>query len=106
MTSVKEHKYIGKPVEKADALERVTGKAQYGADIYLTGMLHGKVLRSPHPHAKINKIDYSKALELEGVKAIITHKDIPLPQEREKVESAAGPGEADPRRRQGPFRWP
>jgi CO/xanthine dehydrogenase Mo-binding subunit len=80
MTSVKEHKYIGKPVEKADALERVTGKAQYGADIYLTGMLHGKVLRSPHPHAKINKIDYSKALELEGVKAIITHKDIPLPK--------------------------
>ncbi|MBI4201477.1 MAG: hypothetical protein HY531_04195, partial [Chloroflexi bacterium] len=46
-------KYIGKRVEKVDALERVTGKAAYGADIHLPGMLYGKVLRSPHPHANI-----------------------------------------------------
>ncbi len=76
-TQAKEYRYIGQRVQKADALERVTGKAQYGADIYLPGMLYGKVLRSPHPHARIKGIDYSKALQLQGVKGVITADDFP-----------------------------
>lgn len=69
--------YIGKSVEKVDALDRVTGKASFGADIHLPGMLHGKVLRSPHPHARIKKIDTEKALALSGVEAVITANDLP-----------------------------
>ena len=72
-----EFKVIGKRTEKVDALDRVTGKAAFGADISLPGMLYGKVLRSPHPHAKIKRVDYSKALELEGVKAVIAAQDLP-----------------------------
>ncbi|MBI4298308.1 MAG: xanthine dehydrogenase family protein molybdopterin-binding subunit [Chloroflexi bacterium] len=75
MTS--KYKYLGKTTEAVDALEKVIGKAAFGADIHLPGMLYGKVLRSPHPHAKIKSIDYSKALTLEGVKAVITSKDLP-----------------------------
>ncbi len=70
-------KYIGKSVEKVDAVERVTGKATFGADIHLPGMLHGKVLRSPHPHAWVKRIDASKALALDGVKAVVTAADFP-----------------------------
>ena len=77
MTSVQERKYVGKPVGKVDALERVTGQAQYGADVYLPGMLYGKVLRSPRPHARIKRIDVSKARQLHGVKAVITAADLP-----------------------------
>ena len=80
MTATKEKadtKYIGKRVEKVDALERVTGKAAFGADIHLPGMLHGKVLRSPHPHARIKCIDASKALALKGVEAVVTADDLP-----------------------------
>ena len=87
MTSVQDKKYVGQPVVKVDALERVTGKAQYGADIYLPGMLHGKVLRSPHPHARIKSVDTSEALKLEGVKAVVTYKDIPLPASGQRSRS-------------------
>ena len=72
-----ENKYIGKRVEKVDALERVTGKSAFGADIHLPGMLHGKVLRSPHPHARIKGIDTSKAEALQGVHAVVTANDLP-----------------------------
>ena len=61
MAAIQERKYVGKRVEKVDALERVTGKAVYGADLFVPGMLHAKVLRSPHPHARILSIDTSKA---------------------------------------------
>jgi xanthine dehydrogenase molybdenum-binding subunit len=70
-------RYIGKPVPKMDALERVTGAARYGADLSLPGMLYGKVLRSPHPHAYIRRIDPSRALAVEGVKAVVTAADLP-----------------------------
>ena len=76
-TEKTENKYIGKRVEKVDALERVTGKSAFGADIHLPGMLHGKVLRSPHAHAKIKRIDTSKAAALKGVEAVITADDLP-----------------------------
>ncbi|MCH7706070.1 MAG: xanthine dehydrogenase family protein molybdopterin-binding subunit, partial [Chloroflexi bacterium] len=72
-----EHRYIGERVVKVDALERVTGQAVFGADIHLPGMLHAKVLRSPHPHAIIKSIDTSKAEALQGVEAVVTAADLP-----------------------------
>jgi CO/xanthine dehydrogenase Mo-binding subunit len=81
MATVQERKYVGQSVEKADALERVTGRAQYGADLYMSGMLYAKALRSPYAHARIKNIDTSKAEQVEGVKAVITHKDLPVPSD-------------------------
>ena len=58
-------------------LDKVTGRARYSADIHLPGMLHGKLLRSPHAHARIRSIDCSRAIELPGVKAVVTAADMP-----------------------------
>ncbi len=66
---------VGRPTPRIDAVERVTGKAIYTADVKLPGMLYGRVLRSPHPHARIRSIDVSRARALPGVKAIITHEN-------------------------------
>lgn len=76
---VQEHKFkvIGTRPIRHDGVDKVTGRARYGADISLPGMLHGKVLRSPHAHALIKSIDTSAALALPGVKAVITGKDLP-----------------------------
>ena len=68
---------VGKGVPKVDGILKATGKAVYGADFSLPGMLHGKVLRSTVPHGKILNIDTSKALKIPGVRAIITGKDFP-----------------------------
>lgn len=73
-----EFKVIGTRLPRVDAQERVTGKAAFGADINLPGMLWAKVLRSPYPHARIKKIDASRAQALEGVKAVITAGDFPV----------------------------
>ncbi len=73
----KEYKIIGKKVERVDALERLVGEAKYASDIYLPGMLYVKFLRSPHPHAKVVRIDAAGAQALPGVKAIITAADVP-----------------------------
>jgi CO/xanthine dehydrogenase Mo-binding subunit len=73
----KELKVIGTRPVRPDGVPKVTGLAQYGADFTLPGMLWGKVLRSPHAHARIRKIDTSKAQALPGVKAIITAADLP-----------------------------
>ena len=53
------------------------GRAQYSSDVYLPGMLYTKVLRSPHPHAKVTSIDTKKAAALPGVFAVITNADVP-----------------------------
>ena len=66
---------VGHATPRIDAVERVTGKADYTGDIQLPGMLYARVLRSPHPHARITKIDAAKARALPGVKAIITHEN-------------------------------
>ncbi len=66
-------KTVGHGTHRVDALQRVTGAAKYTSDIHLPGMLYARVLRSPHPHARIRKIDVSKAMALPGVKAILTH---------------------------------
>jgi len=68
---------VGKRIPHRDAVEKVKGSAVFASDIKLSGMLHGKILRSPVPHAQIRNIDISKARRLKGVKAIITSKDTP-----------------------------
>lgn len=73
----KDYSVVGKSVRKFDALEKAMGAATFTTDIKLPGMLYGKVLRSPHPHAKIVKIDTSKAEALPGVKAVATYMNTP-----------------------------
>jgi xanthine dehydrogenase molybdenum-binding subunit len=68
--------YVGKNVPKVDAYEKVTGSATYGHDMKLPGMLHGRILRSGHAHARILEIDTRKAKSLPGVKAVITAADV------------------------------
>jgi CO/xanthine dehydrogenase Mo-binding subunit len=70
------YQYIGTRPIRHDGLDKVTGRAAYGADYSLPGMLHGAVLRSPHAHARIVSIDTSAAAAVPGVKAIVTGKDI------------------------------
>jgi len=72
---MKKYSVVGKPVVRVDGRVKVTGQAEYSGDITLPNMLHGKILRSPHPHAKIIKINTAKAEALPGVKAVITGKD-------------------------------
>jgi xanthine dehydrogenase molybdenum-binding subunit len=66
---------IGHVTPRVDAVERVTGQAKYTNDIKLFGMLYARVLRSPHPHARIRHIDTSAASHLPGVQAVITHEN-------------------------------
>ncbi len=68
---------VGQKVHKYDGHKKVTGEVEYSTDIVLPGMLQAKILRSPHPHARILNIDTSAASRLPGVKAILTGKDVP-----------------------------
>ena len=68
-------KVVGTRPLRPDGIDKVTGRALYGADLYTPGMLVGAVLRSPHPHARIKAIDTAKAAALAGVKAVITKDD-------------------------------
>ncbi len=70
-----ELKWIGTRPVRPDGVDKVTGRARFGADLSLPGQLVGKVLRSPHPHARIRSIDAAKALALPGVKAVVTRDD-------------------------------
>lgn len=70
-------KSVGTRPLRPDGLDKVTGRARYGADFNMPGQLVGRILRSPHAHAKIKKIDTSKAEKLKGVKAVITAADLP-----------------------------
>jgi 4-hydroxybenzoyl-CoA reductase subunit alpha len=72
-----EFSVIGKSVEKIDVRVKVTGQAKYTGDLKFPNMLVGKILTSPHAHARILSIDTSEAENLPGVKAVITHKDVP-----------------------------
>ena len=83
--------YLGKDVQlkvvgtrpvRPDGVDKVIGRAAFGADFAVAGMIHGAVVRSPHAHARIKSIDTSKAEALKGVKAVITAKDLPeIPSE-------------------------
>ena len=75
--SEKEYKVVGTRPVRHDGADKVTGRARYSADSHPTGFLHGKILRSPHAHARIISIDASKALAYPGIKAIVTSSDIP-----------------------------
>ena len=68
---------VGKPVERVDAEEKITGQAVYGYDLVLPNMLYGKTLFSAKAHAKIKNIDTSKAKALAGVVAVVTGEDAP-----------------------------
>ncbi|MDP7618803.1 MAG: xanthine dehydrogenase family protein molybdopterin-binding subunit [Dehalococcoidia bacterium] len=76
---------LGQSIPRVDAVERVQGRAAFAADVHKLGALYGKVLRSPHAHARILKIDVSRARVLSGVKAVITGKDIPALGEKGAV---------------------
>ena len=68
---------VGTRPIRPDGIDKVTGRARYGADYNMPGQLVGRILRSPHAHAKIRKIDTSRAEKLKGVKAVITAADLP-----------------------------
>ena len=74
-------KVVGTRPIRHDGADKVTGRAQYGADFNAAGLLHGKTLRSPHAHARIKSIDTSKAEALAGVRAVVTSKDFPPAKE-------------------------
>jgi len=78
------YKVIGTRPVRPDGVDKVTGRAVYAADVQMTGLLHGFVLRSPHAHAHIRSIDTSKAEALPGVRAVVTAAD--LPEAEDKVE--------------------
>jgi len=73
----KKLKVVGTSPVKLDGFDKVTGRAKFGADLALPGMLVGKILRSPHPHAILKSIDTSRAEALPGVMAVVTRDDFP-----------------------------
>jgi xanthine dehydrogenase molybdenum-binding subunit len=73
----REFRVVGKSVPYIDAEEKVTGAAKYSADIQLPGMLYGKILGCPHPHARIKSIDVSEARKIKGVAEILTYRNVP-----------------------------
>jgi CO/xanthine dehydrogenase Mo-binding subunit len=75
MAKTENFSVVGKRVQRVEGFDKVTGDSEYIADIYLPGMLVGKVLRSPFPHARIRHIDTSKAEKLAGVRAVVTAED-------------------------------
>ena len=82
-----EYNVIGSRPIRHDGADKVTGRAQYGVDVSLPGMLHGRILRSPHAHARIKSIDTSKAEAAPGVYAVVTSADWDQPTG--KVEDLA-----------------
>ena len=81
---------VGKRLPRVDGIEKATGAAKYTGDIRLPGMLHAKIKRSPHAHARIVSIDTSRAARLPGVKAILTSDDVPHVLHAGQPEPRAG----------------
>ncbi|MBS9716052.1 xanthine dehydrogenase family protein molybdopterin-binding subunit [Pseudohalocynthiibacter aestuariivivens] len=77
----REFKVVGTRVQRPDGIDKVTGKAMYGADVTAPGMLIGRILRSPHAHARIVSLDTSAAEALKGVKAVVTTADLSTPED-------------------------
>ena len=75
--SVRTFTSVGTRPVRPDGVDKVTGRARYGADFNMPGQLVARILRSPHAHARIRRIDTSKAEKLKGVKAVITAADLP-----------------------------
>ena len=91
MSEKTKYRWVGTRPIRHDGVDKVTGRANYGADLSLPGMLFGKVLRSPHPHARVLSIDTSEAEKLDGVKAVCTAADLP-----EKGDAFGAGGEGGP----------
>src|SRR5215510_4497334 len=87
MKTTRDVKGIGLSIPRPDGPDKVTGQVQYVADLNPRGLLQAKLLRSPHAHAKIVRIDTSKAKALPGVRAVITAKD--MPQLKKKAPTRA-----------------
>ena len=83
-----EYKVVGTRPIRHDGTDKVTGRAKYGGDFDTAGMLHGKVLRSPHAHARIKSINVSKAQAFPGVKAVITGQDMPVAHTEDPSKAA------------------
>jgi len=85
---------VGQPTPKKDGIPKACGQAEYADDLSMPGMLHGKLLRCPHAHARIVRIDTTRAKALPGVRAVITGADFPgvrygnLPQTRDYLPLA------------------
>ena len=105
--SNQEFNVVGTRPIRQDGAEKVTGRARYGADVNLPGLLHARVLRSPHAHARIKSINTSKAEALEGVRGVVTSEDLPQPQGRISDQTEASmvnpkfPQQQLPGRREG-----
>ena len=83
-----DYKVVGTRPIRHDGTDKVTGRAKYGADFQESGMLHGKVLRSPHAHARIKFIDVSRARAYPGVRAVITGQDMPVARKEDPSRAA------------------
>src|SRR5688572_803159 len=86
----KQYSVLGQRPVRHDGADKVTGKAIYTADLQLANMAHGKIVRSPHAHARIKKIDASEALKVPGVLAVVTHDDFPDLKEKFALMGEAG----------------
>ena len=78
-----DYKVVGNSPIRHDGLDKVTGRAVYGGDVKVPGLIWGDVIRSPHAHARIKSIDTSAAEAMDGVFAVLTHADFPVTDERE-----------------------
>ena len=76
-----------RPYGESPRVKVVTGRASFADDLALTGLLHARVLRSPHPHARIRSISAAPALALPGVVTVLTHEDVP-----HRIHARGGPG--------------
>ena len=84
--STREFKVVGKRPVRPDGTDKVTGRARYGADVMMGGMLHGKTLRSPHPHARILSIDTSRAEAHPEVRAVAVGSDLAPAENRIRAD--------------------
>ena len=90
-TEATAYKSVGTRPIRHDGYDKVTGRAAYGSDISLPGMLHAKILRSPHAHAVIKSIDTSRAEAIPGVHAVITSADLPEYENKPVTGPSGGP---------------
>ena len=98
MAEAVDYKQIGTTPVRPDGFDKVTGRAHLGADVNLPNMIHGKVLRSPHAHARIKSVDVSGALAMPGVYAAISGADFPVAGWKAKqVARVAAPWMTSPR---------
>src|SRR5271157_1072323 len=84
------YQVLGKRPVRHDGADKVTGKAVYAADVQLPNMAHGKIVRSPHAHARIKLLDASEAVKIPGVFAVVTTADFPNLESRSEVMGETG----------------